>query len=88
MDVLASVDWQTVLQRVISYSVEGIVVALAAWFIPYRKTKLDEVASIAFIAIATFALLDLTMGSGATIAQNARVGAGLGIGANLVGFPM
>jgi hypothetical protein len=82
-----SIDWQTILHRIIAYGIEGLIVALAAYFIPGRKTSLEEIASIALIATATFALLDMYMPN-TTIAHNVRVGAGLGIGANLVGFPL
>ena len=79
------VDWQLIVNRIVKYLVEGIMVALAAYFIPNRYMKLDEVASIALIATATFALLDMYL---PTIAVSARMGAGFGIGANLVGFPL
>jgi hypothetical protein len=86
-EMVFGADWKTILNRAVAYMVEGTVVALAAFFIPGRKVQLGEIVSIALIATATFALLDMYMPN-ATIAQNVRVGAGFGIGANLVGFPM
>lgn len=77
--------WKMHMNRAIKYIVEGVLVALAAWVIPRRNTHWDEVASIALIATATFAILDMWL---PTIAVNARMGTGFGIGANLVGFPM
>jgi hypothetical protein len=87
-EVKANVDWQTVLTQVLKYLIEGLVVALAAWYIPGRVMKLDEIATISLIAAATFGLLDMWMGPQSLVSQNVRSGAGLGIGANLVGFPM
>jgi hypothetical protein len=46
--------------------------------------KLSEIAMIALVAIATFAVLDVYAPS---VGSSARSGAGFGIGANLVGFP-
>jgi len=80
-------DVSTILQRVLAYLTEGIVVALAAYFIPGRIMKYDEIAVIALIATATFGLLDMFMGPSSALSHNVRVGAGFGIGANLVGFP-
>ena len=78
------VDLKELLKRAVKYLVEGLMVALAAYSIPKRRLNLDEVALIALTAAATFSILDTYVPS---IAVNARSGAGLGIGANLVGFP-
>jgi hypothetical protein len=59
-------------------------VALAAYAIPKRSLRLDEVALIALTAAATFSILDTYV---PTLAGSARSGAGAGIGFNLVGFP-
>jgi len=71
-------------KRAIKYLVEGLMVALAAFAIPKRSLNLDEVALISLTAAATFSILDTYVPS---MAVSARSGAGLGIGANLVGFP-
>ena len=71
-------------KRAIKYLVEGLMVAIAAYAIPQKQLKLDEVALIALTAAATFSILDTYVPS---MGVNARTGAGLGIGANLVGFP-
>jgi ABC-type Co2+ transport system permease subunit len=84
-DLRRSVDLQEVVKRVVKYLIEGAAVAVAAYYIPQRKMELEEVLMIAITAAATFALLDLFAPS---ISGAARSGAGLGIGANLVGFPM
>ena len=77
-------DIQEILKRVVKYLVEGIMVAIAAFVIPQKALKLDEVMLIALTAAATFSILDTYV---PTLAVSARTGAGFGIGANLVGFP-
>jgi|TARA_Y100000389_G_scaffold197859_1_gene233264 hypothetical protein len=81
---LMGVDLGELVKRAIKYLVEGLMVAIAAFAIPQRSLKLDEVALIALTAAATFSILDTYVPS---MAVNARSGAGFGIGANLVGFP-
>jgi hypothetical protein len=82
-------------KRVIKYSLEGLMVAFAALVIPQKNAlKPEDVLSLALVAAATFAVLDLLAPTNADgvedtkIADAARFGAGAGIGANLVGFPM
>lgn len=77
-------DLQEVLKRAVKYLIEGAAVALAAYYIPSKKPKGEEVVMIAITAAATFALLDLFAPS---IGDAARSGAGFGLGANMVGFP-
>jgi hypothetical protein len=74
-----------VLGRAAKYLVEGIVVAIAAFVIPAKSMRIDEVSLIALTAAATFAILDVY--SPGTYGEVARSAAGFGIGANLVGFP-
>ena len=74
-----------ILNRVIKYLVEGLFVALAATFIPKRKLDVEEILTLGVVAAAVFAILDVVSPS---IGYTARQGAGFGIGANLVGFPM
>ena len=81
-------------KRVVKYCLEGLMVAFAALVIPQKKAlKPEDVLSLALVAAATFAVLDLlapTNDDGVedrTVANAARFGAGAGIGANLVGFP-
>ena len=75
---------QEIVKRVIKYLVEGLIVSLAAYAIPQKSLKLDEIAIIALVAAATFSILDIFI---PTMGQNARQGAGLGIGFGLSGFP-
>ena len=77
-------DLGELVKRAIKYLVEGLMVAIAAYAIPQKRLKLDEVALIAITAAATFSILDTYVPS---MGVTARSGAGFGIGANLVGFP-
>lgn len=77
-------DLAELLRRAVKYLVEGLLVALAAYAIPQKALRMDEVLLIALTAAATFSILDTYVPS---MAVSARSGAGFGIGANLVGFP-
>lgn len=83
--MLDLIDFGEVLRRAIKYLVEGLMVGLAASLIPQKALNFDEVALISLTAAATFSILDAFVPS---VAVSARSGAGFGIGANLVGFPM
>jgi hypothetical protein len=72
-------------KRAIKYIIEGLMVAIVAFVIPQKALKLDEIAIIALMAAATFSILDTFSPS---ISVGARQGAGMGIGFNLVKFPM
>lgn len=80
---LAGIDLQAMLKRAIKYLIEGLAVAVAAYYIPKRKMKLEEIAMIAVTAALTFAILDIYSPG---IAAGARKGAGFGIGAMQVGW--
>ena len=84
MNLSELLDVNELVQRVVKYLVEGLMVALASYAIPKKSLKLDEIALIALVAAATFSILDTYLPS---MAESARSGAGFGIGANLVGFP-
>lgn len=68
--------------RIIKYLVEGLVIAIAAIFIPKKSLPLDEVMTLAVLAAAVFALLDLFVPS---MGASARSGAGFSLGAGIVG---
>jgi len=73
-----------IVNRIIKYLIEGLVIAAAAIFIPKRALPMDEVATLAVLAAVVFAMLDAVSPSmGVTIRQ----GSAFGLGANLVGFP-
>ena len=69
--------------HVIKYLLEGLAVAVAAYFIPQRKSDVVEIVAIGFAAAATFMLLDLLA---PTVGAGARQGSGFGIGLNQVGW--
>lgn len=83
-DLKAQFDLQEVIKRAIKYLIEGICVAVAAFYIPQKQMKVQEIFMLAITAAATFAILDMYAPS---IGNATRQGTGLGIGANLVGFP-
>ena len=74
-----------IVNRAIKYLIEGLFVAIAAIFIPKKSLPVEEILTLAVVAAAVFAILDVVSPS---IGVTARQGAGFGIGANLVGFPM
>lgn len=74
-----------IVNRVIKYLIEGLFVALAAVFVPKKTLPWEEILTLGVVAAAVFAILDVVSPS---IGYTARQGAGFGIGANLVGFPM
>ena len=73
-----------IVNRIIKYLIEGLVIAAAAIFIPKKSLPMDEVATLAVLAAVVFAILDVVSPS---MGVTARQGASFGIGANLVGFP-
>jgi hypothetical protein len=68
----------------IKYLLEGIAVAVAAYFIPRKQVDPTEIIFIGLAAAATFALLDIFAPK---VGTSARTGAGFGIGARTVGWP-
>jgi len=72
-----------ILVRALKYFIEGGAVAFAAYVIPQRKLNVKEILTIAITAAAIFAILDLFAPA---VGTASRQGAGLGIGAGLVGF--
>jgi hypothetical protein len=74
-----------IVNRAIKYLIEGLFVAIAAIFVPKKALPVEEIITLAVVAAAVFAILDVVSPS---IGVTARQGAGFGIGANLVGFPM
>ena len=79
-----SLNLQEVFKRAVKYLVEGLAVAVVAYYVPRKVMSLQEIATIAVTAAATFAVLDMWAPS---VSSAARQGAGFGVGANLVGFP-
>ena len=77
-----SFDGKELLMRIFKYVFEGLIVAIAAFMIPGKTLKVEEILTIGVIAAATFSVLDLFAPS---VGSSVRTGAGLGIGVNLVG---
>ena len=64
----------------VKYILEGIAVALAAFYIPRRNVDPKEIAMIALTAAMAFAVLDMFSPG---VAAGARQGTGFGIGYNI-----
>lgn len=69
----------------IKYLIEGFVVAVVALLVPRKALQVEEIVVIALTAAAAFAVLDIFIPS---MGSSMRQGAGLGLGFNLVKFPM
>lgn len=82
------VDVSDLVSRAVKYGLEGLVVAIAAFWLPKfmggKSLPLSQIGMIGLVALATFAILDVYAPS---VGASARTGAGFGIGAHLVGFP-
>lgn len=85
-----NVDTRELCKRVVKYTLEGLMVAFAALVLPQKSMNMEDVVGLALVAAATFAILDMmapNVDPSGTLATSARMGAGFGLGANLVGFP-
>jgi hypothetical protein len=82
------IDMSDLVSRAVKYALEGLVVAIAAFWLPKfmggKSLPLSQIGMIGLVALATFAILDVYAPS---VGASARTGAGFGIGAHLVGFP-
>lgn len=78
-------DVTELVKRAIKYLIEGLVVAVVATIVPRKQLNIEEIVIIALTAAATFSILDVFIPS---MGASARNGAGLGLGLNLVKFPM
>ena len=83
-DANYSFDVWEALIRLLKYAIEAIFVALAAYALPEKKLKVQEIWMIALTAACIFSIFDLLSPS---ISAGARQGVGLGAGFRLVGFP-
>jgi hypothetical protein len=79
-------DAKEIGSRLFKYLIEGIVVIVCAMALPSVgkgiKIHWDELLMLGLVAAATFSILDLFAPS---VAVSARGGAGLAVGAGLVG---
>jgi len=78
-------DLTELVKRAIKYLIEGLAVSLCAILIPRKALQTEEIIIIALTAAAVFSILDVFIPS---MGSSARNGAGMGLGFNLVGFPM
>jgi ABC-type Co2+ transport system permease subunit len=78
-------DLTELIKRAIKYLIEGLVVAIVATIVPRKPLQVEEIVILALTAAAAFSLLDVFIPS---MGASARNGAGLGLGLNLVKFPM
>lgn len=69
-------------KRLIKYLLEGLAVAVAAFYIPQKKVDPYEIGLIALTGAAIFMVLDYFAPA---VAGGARAGAGFGVGFGLVG---
>lgn len=77
------IDFQEILSRALKYLFEGIAVGVACHFT--AKLSMDEIIIIAITAAVTFAILDMYTPQ---VSNAARMGTGLGIGSQFVGFKL
>jgi hypothetical protein len=78
-------DLTELIKRAIKYLIEGLVVAVVATIVPRKPLQIEEIIILALTAAATFSILDVFIPA---MGASARNGAGLGLGLNLVKFPM
>jgi hypothetical protein len=82
-----SFDFSEFLKRLLKYLMEGVVVAIVAYWLPsWGKSgnpNMNDIFMLATTAALTFALIDTFMPS---LSASTRLGAGFGVGGNLVGF--
>ena len=83
--MLGVFDLTELIKRAIKYLIEGLVVAVVATIVPRKQLQVEEIVILALTAAATFSILDVFIPS---MGASARNGAGLGLGLNLVKFPM
>ena len=74
-------DPSEIMKRIFKYLIEGVVVAIIARWISSHKLTLQEIATIALTASATFILLDTYSPS---VSAGYRQGLGLVLGAKTI----
>ena len=80
------IDARELCKRVVKYVLQGLVVAFAAIVLPKRKPEYEEALTLAIVAAAVFAILDI-LAPNSGLGEAVRQGAGLGLGFQLVKFP-
>jgi hypothetical protein len=82
---MSGFDLSELVKRAIKYLVEGLIVGLVAVLVPRKPLNVEEIIIIALTAAAVFSILDVFIPS---MGASVRQGAGLGLGFNLVKFPV
>ena len=90
---MGGLNLQEMIRRMVKYLVEGLAVGVVGMALVLRKKRGNvnwnlqarDVSVMAVTAAAVFAVLDMWAPA---ISGSARQGAGFGLGANLVGFPV
>lgn len=77
-----SFDVREIAVRLCKYALEGLAIAVAAYFIPGRKLLWEEILVLGLMAASIFAVLDLFVPA---VGDSARAGAGLAIGVQVAG---
>lgn len=80
---MAQIDYNELIVRALKYLFMGIAIAWSAFLIE-GKLDTEKIVVLALTATAVFAILDTLAPA---LGDSARSGAGLGLGAKLVGFP-
>lgn len=83
---MSSTDAREICKRIVKYVLQGLVLAFAAIVLPKKTPDLEEAFTLAVIAAAVFAILDI-LAPNSGLGEAARQGAGLGLGFQLVRFP-
>ena len=78
-----SFDSRELCRRVVKYLLMGTIIAVCALVLPKQKLDFESIVALALVSGATFAIIDTFI---PTMSFPVQIGAGFGIGANLVGF--
>jgi ABC-type Co2+ transport system permease subunit len=76
-------DIVEIVKRIIKYIIQGIMVAICAFFLPKNSLNLEEIMLLGLSSAAIFSILDTYIPS---MNVSAHQGVGLGLGLKLVGF--
>lgn len=82
MSNMFSYDYKEIAKKIIKYILEGVAIALVAYYFMSNKLSVKDIFILGVSAAASFAILDQFS---PTVALGARFGAGLGIGQSIVG---
>ena len=83
---MSSADTREICKRIVKYVLQGLVLAFSSIIILKRTPDLEEAFTLAVIAAAVFAILDI-LAPNSGLGDAVRQGAGLGLGFQLVRFP-